>query len=96
MLFNGELNCTAGMPMRILKLKFHQARISPDIDAFSLFHLNACGNNGTPSDRASEPVTLIVIPQRNYVIKSEHFNTEVLVLQGGNLTGFKCKRKILL
>lgn len=96
MLFNGELNCAAGVPMRILKWKFHQARISPDIEAFSLFYSNACGNNGTPSDCTSEPVTLTVIPQRNYVIKSEPFNTELLVFQGGNLTGFKAKRKILL
>lgn len=96
MLFNGELNCAAGVPMRILKLKFHQARVSPDIEAFfGLFHSNACGNNGTPSDRASEPVTRI-IPWRNYVMKSKPFNTEQLFLQGGNLTGFKAKRKILL
>lgn len=96
MLFNGELNCAAGVPMRILKLKFHQARMSPDIGAFSLSHSNACGNNGTPTDHASEPVTVTVIPWRNYVMKSKPFNTELLVLQGGNLIGFKGKRKILL
>lgn len=54
MLFIGELNCAAGVPMRILKLKFSQARISPD---FSLFHSNECDNNGTPSGHASELVT---------------------------------------
>lgn len=96
MLFNGELNCAAGVPVRILKLKFHQARISPDIGAFGLPRSNACSNNGTPSDTASELVTATVIPQRNYVMKSKPFNTELLVLQGGNLAGFKAERKILL